>query len=45
MSKKKTKLEEQINGIFAIYRARPKGAKGKASIKRDRKLALRKLGV
>jgi hypothetical protein len=45
MSKRKTSLTEQVNGLFAIYRTRPKGAKGKPAIKRDRKLALRKLGI
>lgn len=44
MSKKLT-LSKQISTIFEVYSRRPKGAKGVAAIKRDRKLALRRVGI
>lgn len=43
MSKKKIALIDQLSVLFD--RKKPKGAKGHAAIKRDRKLALRKVGI
>lgn len=42
---KNLKLGRRLDSVLRVSLARPHGAKGHAAIKRDKKLALRKLGV